>query len=69
MPDRATTGREKKLIALAVLIIVIGVGVGILHRLDMVSVWVSLVSTLVMGISVLYLAISAARAGRNGADG
>lgn len=68
MAERSIRGRERRLVILAVAIILVGVTFGILHRLDIVSVWVSLASTLLMAFSLLYLAIVAARANRNDAD-
>jgi uncharacterized membrane protein len=68
MAERSIKARERRFVLLAIAIILAGVVVGILHRLDVVSVWVSLAGTLLMGFSLLYLAIMAARANRNDVD-
>jgi len=54
---------------LAVLIIVIGVGVGALYQLDLVPLWASTLSTVLMGVGALAAALIAARSYRNERNG
>ena len=53
---------EKRWVMVAVLIIVIGVTVSVLHRMDLVPLWASTLSTVLMAVGALCAAIIAARA-------
>ena len=68
MSDSVRAGREKRLVLLAIAIILVGVAVGILHRLDVIPLWASTLSTVIMAVAAIYTALAAARAYRNGAD-
>ncbi len=61
--------RERLWVFIAVLIILIGVTVSILHRMDLVPLWVSTLGTVLMALGAITAALTAARSYRNEKNG